>query len=577
MAQLVGPNGRPISSRDFQNKKAAPPKTGEAFGQWAGRDKDFLVLPGGGIVQYDLSKLTLGDFRAMRDHYQVNASLSVLSFMQHQVDFHVECEDAKIADEGERQLREIWTPLNRGMAQANWAGYSPNALVWENNIENRTVDITKVKDLYPEESFVNWKEVDGWAPPGHVKPKFKIYDGIKQRSRGLTYDDEGHIRQDYSWPIPVENTFWYPLLMENGDYSGRKLLRPAFTSWFFSILMHLFANRYYERFGEPVPIGRAPFDEEFPDPTSTETQYGNQKMLQILRDLRNRGVIVLPNDRQPTGSGDATEYEYDIEYLESQMRGADFERYMTRLDEEISLGIFTPILLMRTADVGSYNLGIGHMQIWLWMLNALNADRKQYIDRYLLRKITDYNFSPKAPSPKIVFKKLGDQNAELVRALLTSLVDKDKVMPDIVELGQMAGLSLKEIRALSSDGEDDGEDGDSDSRAGRVRPETEPGDPAATAADILRRVEPQIKNAFDEGRFGPGLKISMGFKNKMESALRQAGVNRPATVTNELYSRMDRCLSDLVSLGPSEYETPERFMGMFGKLLTSEIDHLAGS
>ena len=79
------------------NKKADPPKLGEAFGQWAGRDVQFATLPGGGIVQFDLSKLTLADFRAMRDHYQVNASLAVLSFMQHQSDFHIECEDAKIA------------------------------------------------------------------------------------------------------------------------------------------------------------------------------------------------------------------------------------------------------------------------------------------------------------------------------------------------------------------------------------------------------------------------------------------------------------------------------------------------
>jgi hypothetical protein len=50
--------------------------------------------------------------------------------------------------------------------------------------------------------------------------------------------------------------------MQNGDYYGKKLLRPAFTSWFFSMLVHLFANRYYERFGEPTPVGRAPFDDE---------------------------------------------------------------------------------------------------------------------------------------------------------------------------------------------------------------------------------------------------------------------------------------------------------------------------
>lgn len=575
MTGLLGPNGQPIASRDFLNKKVPPPKLGEAFGQWAGRDVEFLQLPGGGIVQFDLSKLELGDFRAMRDHYQVNASLSVLSFMQHQVDWHIGCEDKKIADECEGQLREVWTPLSRSLGTANWAGFSPNALNWENNLDKRSVELTKIKDLYPEECKVNWKEVNGWAPPGFMPPKFKIYDGIKQFPRGITYDDEGRIRKQFSYPIPVENSLWYPLLMENGDYGGRKLLRPAFTSWFFSILVHLFANRYYERFGEPTPIGRAPYDEEFPDPATAEPVYGNIKMLQILQNLRNRGVVVLPNNRIPTGEGTRTDWEYDIEYLESQMRGADFERYMTRLDEEISLGIFTPILIMRTADVGSYNLGVEHMKIWLWMLNALNADRKVYIDKYILRKMANFNFSEKSPSPKIVFKRLGEQNEELVRAIVTALVSKDKVMPDLVELGQMAGLDLKEIRQLTANSDEPDEDDNTDERAGRVRPETQPGEPAATAADILRRVRPQIENAFRDGKFGPELQVSLGYKRKMEKAFEAENLSDSISRTEQLYSRMDRWVRDVVSLGPSEISGPDSFMTLFEKVLKSEIDHFA--
>src|SRR5688572_16674448 len=108
---LLGPNGRPIE--EFVNKKDPPPKLGEAFAPWAGRDSVHMNLPGGSAIQFDLSKLKLEDFRMMRDHYQVNASLSVLNFLQHQTDWRIEHPDKKIADACEAMLRSIWTPLNR--------------------------------------------------------------------------------------------------------------------------------------------------------------------------------------------------------------------------------------------------------------------------------------------------------------------------------------------------------------------------------------------------------------------------------------------------------------------------------
>lgn len=546
MSGLLGPNGKPIF-----NKKDSPPKLGEAFAPWAGRDQDFFRLPGGGLVQFDLSKLELSDFRTMTDHYQVNSSLAVLSFMQHQSDWHIECEDKKIADACEAQMRGIWTTLNRSMAQANWAGYAPNALDWENNTNERVVEITKVKDLNPEECEVNWKLVKGWAPPGITRPNFKVYDGIKY------YPQPG-------WPIPVENTFWYPLLMENGNYYGRKLLRPAFQSWFFSILLHLFANRYFERFGEPTPIGRAPFDEEI-SLTDGTRKFGNDYLLDILKQLRNRSVVVLPNDRTQM-SDSQFEYDYQIEYLESQMRGADFERYLTRLDEEISLAMFTPILLMRTADVGSYNLGVGHMQMYLWMLNAMNDDRAMYINKYILNKFTNYNFSPNAPRPKIIFRKMGNTDTDLIKQLLVALVSGDKVKPDLNELGKLAGLSLTEVRqTVQKTAENGGQE--------NGVPETQNySEVRSVLNDIIARVRPQVEAAFREHRFGPQTRLSMGYKKRFEAAFEVEGVYPAGILTDEFYGRMDGWIKVAVSLGEREYSGPEAFMGIFEKALRGEFD-----
>lgn len=692
---LLGPNGRPIASSEFRKTKDQP-ILGEAFGVWGpNADVRYANLPGIGIVQFDLSKLTLADYKVMRDHYQVNASLNVLSFMQHQSDWHIECENQKIADECERQLRNVWTQLNRAMSVANWSGYSPNILQWENNDITSRTELAKVKDLDPASCAVNWKEVDGWVPPGsNAKNKLKIYDGIKQvgapwpiptdncvtpdtlilcddfkwrpagqlevgqgiiafdenekvygrsyrnaqivvnnpgnkdcvritHSRGILemsvdhpvlvrslpvrknednqdinykdhwvwkdaadlevgdrlayfgdpwtesndwlsgylagiFDGEASISKtgqltfwqnegevldlvleildshDFKYGIfdnrgctqisisggiresmrfigmfntlrikfgsidtrikigksvdlvtvelnePIgnqaiasiqtscgtfitggvlsHNSFWYPMLMENNDYLGRKLLRPAFTSWFFSILIHMFANRYFERYGEPVVKGRAPFENDVQLPDGTKLN-GLEYMISVMKDLRNRAVIALPDDKTEMSNG-RMEFDYDISYLESQMRGADWERYLTRLDEEISIGLFTPILLLRTADVGSYNLGVGHMQMYLWMLNAMNDDRAQYINKYILSRMTDFNFSVKAPRPRIVFRKLGNQNADVLVQVMKYLTQGGRISFDYKELGEIVGMTVTEVKqtiedASQGDGTDD--------------------------------------------------------------------------------------------------------------------------
>jgi hypothetical protein len=428
--------GNVVRSDTMVHKKAPAPMVGERHGLWAGRDDAIqaLKLPGGGMLMFDLDRLTLDDFRSMRNHYQVHISLMILTFLMHQIDWKIECDDQRIADHCTENLHEIWTRLVRGMSQAFWAGYSPMVLQYENDVEGRRVLLDKVKDLVPEECTINWKKVNGYAPPGHQPPKHMVYDGIKQ--------------QGSSWPIPVENTLWYPLLMENGDHYGRKLLKPAFPPWFFSQLIHLFSNRYFERFGEPTPIGRAPVEDSVTINGVVKT--GHEVMEGVLRNLRNRSVVVLPNERDTTTNG-ARNWEWDIEYLESQMRGADFERYMQRLDEEISLALFTPVLLYRTADVGSYNLGEAHYRLFMSMLNALAGDIKEYIDKYVLNRMVDFNFSPNSPRARWHPRKMGKDTSEILRAMANALITQKIAMPDLEELGVAIGMSMQQIEAVQSE------------------------------------------------------------------------------------------------------------------------------
>ena len=536
----------------------AKSKMGNKFGTWAGRDLHYLNLPGGATLSFDLSRLTLQDYRQMLDHYQVSASVSMLTFMMHGLDWHITGGTSKQRELIENNLRERWTQLVRGMSQAYPFGFSPMVIDYENDSDAGAVLIDRFKDLVPEDCAVNWKTVEGYAPPGHARPKFFEYDGIVQHGSG-------------GYPIPPENTLWYPLLMQNGDYYGRKLLKPAFPSWFFSILMHLFSNRYFERFGEPVPIGRADFEDEV---QAADGSYisGRQAMENIIHNLRNRAVVVLPSDRVPVGDGSKTEYAYDLEYLESQMRGADFERYMTRLDEEISLSIFTPLLMLRTADVGSYNLGVTHAQVYLWMLNALAGDMKEYIDQYVVKRLARLNFGKQANDLRWTPRPLGKDNVETIRAIITQLLSADKVKLDVNELSDMLGMTVTEVKELSQPQQVPGDPNQPpqlDTRVGRPERANSPRPAVAGPANtqparrqIANRIASQLNRARKNGNtFQP----TLGHRRQLAEAL---GVD-PDDL-NSMYGKVEPWLAEVGALGLPV----EKVIEMLDRVLEGELANL---
>ena len=527
---LLGPNGQPMNqymSTHAGRPKNPKPVVGDAFADWGGLSRDFIHLPGGGAIGFDTSKLRIKDFRKMREHYQIGSSLHVLTFMLHQLDWHVECDDKKVADWCTINLEQIWTRLIRAMSTAFAFGFSANAVEWENDPNEGKLRLNKIKDLIPEECEVSWKYVDSAlksnSDTGQMQaPKIPIFDGIQRRGT--------------SYRVPVENSLWYPLLMENGDYKGRQLLRTAFQPWFFSTLIHLYQNKYFERFGEPVPIGRAPYNDKVT--MNDKTVYGYDLMATILSNLRSRSAVVLPNTRSKEGLNDQPEFDYQVEYLESQMRGADFERYLTRLDEEMSLALFTPLLLLRTADAGGFNQGIAHTQVYLWMLNAVAGDIAEYIDKYILRYMAIYNFGPKAKTPRIRFRKLGVAQQETLRAIVQSLIQKGMVKPNIEELGQHIGLDLEEIEQVTepeaepkdpfNDPEDDPEAGDDNgNKDGRIgRPERlKDGDgpkPGSTTKAISGRIAEQIRRAYRMDKLDEWMPAP-GFRRQLVAELQQNG------------------------------------------------------
>jgi hypothetical protein len=338
--------------------------------------------------------------------------------------------------------------------------------------------------------------------------------------------------------------------------------------------MHLFANRYYERFGEPVPVARAPYDDSIDVSDGnggTVSVAGNELMALIVQQLRSRSTVVLPANKTQWGDENNPGYDYTLEYLESQMRGADFERYMTRLDEEMSLAMFTPLLMMRTADVGSYNLGTQHTQVYQWMLNALSGDWAEYINKYIINPIVRYNFSEtKPPKAKIVFTKMGKANTDLLNTIVQALISNGSYKPDIRQIGEMTGLTFEQVQEVQG-------------TQNQPPPEKEPNKNAKNMVDeirnlIVERVKSQVVKAFGNGTFGDANEFQpkMGYKRQLLAALRTRGVDKPELRVDDLYSDMDGWLKTSTSLGKHEFQTPENYMGFFERRLERAFDIFSG-
>lgn len=520
MSQLVDKNGRPIHSSMFKKAKEKPknPLIGELANAWSGVDHPKALFSEQNMIQADTSLLTLQNYREMADHYQVNSSITVLSFMLHQMDWKITCDNLKIAKHCEDNLRRIWTRLVRALSQAFIFGFSPNGLKWENDMGNGRLVVDKILDYRPEDCRVNWKSVTGVARDNkhgqRQSRKVKVFDGID------------HFGQP---TIPKENSLWYPLMMQNGDYYGKKLLNAAFQPWFFSNMLHLYANRYYERFGEPIIIARAPFDEE--KTINGQVYTGNVLMNGLVNLVRNGSSITLPNDRAQNGIDGVSNFDYTMEFLESQMRGADFERHLTRYDQEISLALFTPLLMMNTADGGSFNLGVVHTQMYQAMLRAIADDWKEYIDRYLLRPMAIYNFGANADLPQIEFQKIGKVDAETGRALLNQLLtvgnDGRMVNVDLEEAGAAIGLTLEQGDILAKPVEQNPVGEEENPTPGgkpdtRVRPDKNKKAPKGTeksgvsvANGIADRVAAQFAKAYRENTPASEFHPSLGYTSQV--------------------------------------------------------------
>jgi hypothetical protein len=162
-------------------------------------------------------------------------------------------------------------------------------------------------------------------------------------------------------------------------------------------------------------------------------------MNDVIGSIRSHSSIQLPSDRHV----ETKEYNYDLSYLESQMRGFDFENYLSRLDMEIARGLFLPELVFGGSKGGSYALGSAQIQAFYTNLMGIMDNIVDYINLYLLPQLIEYNFD-KNKSASFTYQPLSVDQKKNIQELIMALVKLGKIKPDTRQMEDRSGIKLQE-------------------------------------------------------------------------------------------------------------------------------------
>ena len=130
-------------------------------------------------------------------------------------------------------------------------------------------------------------------------------------------------------------------------------------------------------------------------------------------------------------------------------------------------------------------------------------------------------------------------------------------MPDLDQLGELAGLKLSEVRELTAPVADPADDGDGSSDDSV----------SDTAAKIKARVGTQVTKAFETGRWGSDLQLDLGFRNKLKKQFHLAGAD--PSRAEKFFMTMEDFARETVAV---PFESANEYMQIFSSMVDRQLE-----
>src|SRR3989304_84819 len=282
------------------------------------------------------------------------------------------------------------------------------------------------KKFFFNKKAVWWNQFRSFYPDTvNIKlDEMENFDGIVQKWVG------NDIR------IPVEKSFIFT--HDKGDSFGNLFgvsrMKPAYDCWYWWISLVQFMMRYFERKGTPPVIVKFPLGQ-----TKDGTDHADIA-LEMGKALIGESVIAIPSTTYEN-----TPPKWDLNYLLDDKRGEMFLSALTFFENKMLRGMFVPertITQDSSSKAGSYSLSQTHADMFLLGEEALLVDIENQLNKYVVRRLIEYNFGAKAPQCYIKIERITEARKGFLKDVFMEMIKKGTAIPAAREIADVVGVPL---------------------------------------------------------------------------------------------------------------------------------------
>ena len=382
--------------------------------------------------EYNPDDISIDTYNKLRMNAQVAAGLKVIKLPIIGQQWTTVCDDKDIAEFIDQVLRPLWYNLLTSILTAVDYGFSAHEIVYD--VQDLTLSRKYEQKPFFSKRAIVWKKFKSLYPDTvNIKLDEKEnFDGIVQKWIGKDII------------IPVEKSFIFT--HDKGDSFGNLFgvsrLKPAYDVWYWWISLVQFMMRYFERKGTPPVVVKFPLGQ-----TKDGTDHADIA-LDIGKALIGESVVAIPSTTYEN-----TPPKWDLNYLLDDKRGEMFLSALTFFENKILRGMFVPertITQDSSSKAGSYSLSQTHADMFLLGEEALLVDIENQVNRYIVRRLVEYNFGSKAPQCYIKIERITDARKGFLKDVFMQMVKTGTAIPAAREIADIVGVPL------SDDGNPDG-------------------------------------------------------------------------------------------------------------------------
>jgi hypothetical protein len=205
--------------------------------------------------------------------------------------------------------------------------------------------------------------------------------------------------------IPSRKSILYRTTVVNGDYSGRSILRNAYSSYERLNALQQYEAIAVERELAGIPVIELP--SEYLSSNATEDQLAvlNQ-FKEIGRDLKfnEQGFVMIPSDTYPGKDGEPTNQKLvNIRLMSSDgTRNIDIDPVVRRYQGDIARSVLAEFIMLGSGSTGSYALSKSKSDIFLRSLESYIHTIVDILNKQLVEPLWRLNGFDFDTLPKIV-------------------------------------------------------------------------------------------------------------------------------------------------------------------------------